>query len=402
VRIELLTIGDELLNGIIADTNAAWLALRLFEMGFEVQRCTTLPDEMSLLSREMRAIAERCDVCICTGGLGPTIDDLTVDALATAADVPLIFDERAWQCALELYGDRTPPESNRRQARIPEGGQALYSEVGTAPGISVRVGDCLFLAVPGVPREMRWHMERYIDPILREMTHTPLSSRTLVFAGIGESSLAERVSKITLPSTVRVSYRTHMPENHVRLRSTDADALDEAQALITAAVPKWFVGEGKTSLTEHLLEQIRHRKLTLGVAESCTGGLLGARITQVPGVSDVFRGSVVCYANSAKKMLLGVREETLAEHGAVSEETAREMARGALERLETDIAVSITGTAGPGGGTAEKPVGTVCMAWLGPNLNESRRFQLRGDRERIRAIAVGLAQDRLRRWLNEQ
>ncbi len=400
MRIELFTVGDELLDGVVTNTHATTIGRALDDRGLSLDRVTTLRDDLPLLAREFAAAAARSDVCLITGGLGPTADDLTVDALAAAARVALVEDAQVWQDIVRIFGERTPAPQNRRQARIPEGGRALRSEVGTAPGIELRVGGCTFLAVPGVPREMSWHLDRHVLPAIDALggDTTRRHTRTLRFVGIGESDLEVLVQSASLPAGVEIGYRTTMPENHVRLRGTDPEALQVAVDVLRAVTGDRFVSED-LDLVEAVLGQLRARGLTLGAAESCTGGLLGALITDVPGASSVFVGSIVSYADRVKAGVLGVDEAILADEGAVSEACAAAMARGARATLGCDIAVSITGIAGPDGGTPDKPVGTVCFGWQGPDLDRVQTRRYRGDRDRVRRMAAGHALDTIRRHL---
>lgn len=397
MRVELLTIGDELLDGVIADTNSAWLCEAIGQIGGQVQRVQSVRDNLDVLVDLLRDISARADVCICTGGLGPTPDDLTVDALAVAGGSRLQHDDAVWNDIVTMFSGRTPSENNRRQARIPEGAEALRSTVGTAPGIRIRIGTCTVFALPGVSREMKWHYETYISPFLHTLVECPTVTRTLKFAGIGESTLAERIGELVCPPGTDVLYRTHLPENHVRLRATDESTLNAFAEMVIGVAPEAYLGDQALSLPAATLASCRRHGLTLGTAESCTGGLLGAHLTEVSGASDVYVGTVVSYSNSVKETLLGVEPQIIASHGAVSEETARAMASGAQIALGCDIAVSITGIAGPTGGTADKPVGTVWIAWAGPGLDDAKLRIFRGNRQRIRRLAMGYALDRIRR-----
>lgn len=396
MRIELLTVGDELLDGTIVDTNGNEIAGALHAIGLDLARAIRLPDRIGPLVDELRAIAARADVCICTGGLGPTDDDLTLDALAAAAGVERAHDARAWDHIVAIYGERTPPESNRRQAQIPVGARCLYSEVGTAPGVELQIDGCRFFALPGVPSEMRWFVQRYLVPALTG-AETP-RMRTLRFTGLGESTLAEHIAAAGVPDGVEISYLAKLPEVHVRLRGPDVAALDAAVAAIRAETGDRFVGEGDMGLAAATIDACRAAGYTLGAAESCTGGLVGAMLTDVSGASAVFHGSIVSYANTVKEGVLGVPAAVLETDGAVSEACARAMANGARAALRCDVAVAITGVAGPGGGSPDKPVGTVWFAWAGPGLDgRVKRVQFRGDRARVRSLAAAYAIDVIRR-----
>ncbi len=400
MRIELLTIGDELTDGRTVDTNASALGRALSELGLVVERITTLRDDREVIAAEMRAIAARSDVCIASGGLGPTSDDLTVEALADAAGVALEHDEASWSHIRAVFAPKEPPGGNLRQARVPAGGRALATEVGTAPGIALDTGGCTFFLLPGFPHELRWHLDRHVLPALRARRGGPsLQVRTLLFAGIGESALAERIVPLGLPETLRVAYRVRPLYIEVKLTGTDTGALDDAAARVAAAGRSDYLGDGATGLVELVLERCRARGLRLGAAESCTGGLFGAACTDVAGASAVFAGSIVAYANDVKTASLGVSAELLERHGAVSEACAAAMVAGARRALGCDVAVAITGIAGPGGGTADKPVGTVCLGYAGPGFERTETIRLRGDRERVRLRSVARALDGLRRSL---
>lgn len=403
-RIEVLTIGDELLDGSVIDGNGAHIGAALAAHGRAVERAERLPDRLDVLVPALKAIAARADVCICTGGLGPTDDDLTLEALARAAGVERAFDAAAWARIEQIYGARTPPARNRRQATLPAGARPLYSEVGTAPGVELRIDGCRVFALPGVPREMRWFMQQHVLPALAAGTRR---TRLLRCVGRGESTLQEVLDDVPLPAGVEVAWLTPLPEVHIKLSGDDPAALDAAAAAVRGALGDVFVGEGEMGLAAATIHACAAAGWHIGAAESCTGGLVGAALTDVSGSSAVFDGSIVSYANTVKHGVLGVPLWILdsPKYGAVSEECARAMALGAREVLGVDVAVAITGIAGPGGGSDAKPVGTVWFAWAGlpaeagaiaePTVAERRRF--RGDRERVRIQAMAWAIDRIRR-----
>ncbi|MEE2757579.1 MAG: CinA family nicotinamide mononucleotide deamidase-related protein [Myxococcota bacterium] len=397
MHVELLIIGDEILDGTVIDENSAWLGAFLNGKGLRVQRRTTVPDDKGAITAALKQIIGRADLCICTGGLGPTDDDLTLDAVATVTQDELIFDKRVWDQILTRYAGRPVPENNRKQAYVLKRGSTLVSEVGTAPATRTDVSGCTLYVLPGVPMEMKWHCKTYLTQYLDELGIPNWHKRTLRFTGIGESRLAAKITELKLPSSLIISYRTASPENHLRLRSLNVDDLSEAIAKIQSALTHTFIGFDEMSLAHALVARLESRGLTIGTAESCTGGLIGAELTSVPGASAVYMGSIVSYSNSVKSGQLGVTEMDLIEHGAVSEVVAAQMAKGASEALGTDVALSVTGIAGPGGGSIEKPVGTVCFGWYGPDLAETTRVRFRGDREQVRRRAVGFALDRLRR-----
>lgn len=404
MHIEILTIGDELLDGLTVDGNAARLGRMLDPVGLRVCRRTSVRDRIPDIVAALQEIAARAEVCIVSGGLGPTSDDVTVDALAEAAGVELVDDPEVWARIVARFDGRAPTANNRRQARIPRGGRALQSDIGTAPGIEFDLGRCRIYLLPGVPREFHWHVDTYIVPALSERTgeRLPPLSRILRFVGIGESAIGARIERLSLPPSLLVAYRVRDLDIEVRVRGSDPAQVADAAARIAAAGQETFVGEGDASLVEVVLELCRRDGLTLGTAESCTGGLVGALLSAVPGASDVFRGSVVAYANQVKNQVLGVPTTVLDTHGAVSEPCAAAMAAGARRVLGCDIALAITGVAGPGGGTPEKPVGTICLGWAGAGLDRVATVQLRGDRDRIRLLSAARALDGVRRGLSRQ
>jgi nicotinamide-nucleotide amidase len=396
VRIELLTIGDELLDGVIADGNAAWLGRALDAHGHRVTARTSVRDDIERIAATFKQIAQRADVCIVSGGLGPTDDDLTVDALCVAAGVDPQFDPAAWARIEARYGDRPIPPQNRRQARHPKGGELLPSTVGTASCVVAQLGECQVFCVPGVPREMRWHFETHIAPRLRPGPDQR-ARRIVRFALIGESTIEARIAAANLPDGVELAWRTCGPINEVKLRGP-ADAVDAAVSAIRQALPMSHL-DGHPTLAHATVAALKARGLTVGTAESCTGGLVGAALTDVPGASAVFEGGVISYANAVKQGVLGVPADVLEQQGAVSEACARAMAQGARAALGVDIAVAITGIAGPGGGTPHKPVGTVWFGWAGGGLDAVRRVHIKGERSRVRAFAVAHALDHIRRGL---
>jgi nicotinamide-nucleotide amidase len=413
-EIELVTIGDELLLGFTIDTNGAHIARRLAEQGIAVVRRAAVGDEMGIIVAALREALERTGAVITTGGLGPTSDDLTRDAIAEVFGREMLVDEPhlAWmQERWRKRFGRDMPESNRRQAMLPSGARKLDNQHGSAPGIFIEDARSRFLvALPGVPREMRGMVEDTLLPLLRERGcggGECIQSLTLRTTGIAESLLQDQL-KGALPSTEREMQFAYLPGvEGVDLRLTvragnraEADAqLQRAAGSLRAIVGESIYGEDKDDLARVLLERCRTKGLRIAVAESCTGGLLGARLTSVPGSSDVFVGGVIAYANEVKQRDLGVAADDLNEHGAVSEPVVRQMAVGARERFGVDVALAITGVAGPDGGTAEKPVGLVWICAAIGDRVEPRRIQSWGDREEIRYRAAQAAMELARRML---
>jgi nicotinamide-nucleotide amidase len=413
VQIEILTVGDELLLGFTIDTNAAYLARALAEIGVEVVHRTTVGDDAVRIAHAVKVALERTGAVITTGGLGPTSDDRTRPAIAKLFGRELVRDdaivaqirERFWRMSSAKM-----PETNIVQAMVPVGARVLENRHGTAPALFLEDDSGRWVVMlPGVPREMRGLTNDTIIPLLRERigaASTAVVSRTIRTTGIGESALAERLGDLAggvdgLP----LAYLPGWAGADLRLTSnqlpadTAALALDAAAQKLREVVGEFAYGEGDDDLAELVLARCRERGLTIATAESCTGGLLGARITAIPGSSDVYQGGVVSYDNSVKTKLLAVRDVSLREHGAVSEQVAREMAEGCARALGTDIGIGITGIAGPGGDTPDKPVGTVWIVVTGVGETRTLGRVYVGDREEIRLRATQAALDQVRRGL---
>ena len=412
MRIEILTIGDELLLGFTIDTNAAHLARQLAELGIEVARRGTVGDSAEEIAAGVREAIERTGAVITTGGLGPTSDDLTKPAIAALFGRGMREDAEhvAWmQHRWRTVFGAEMPEVNRQQAMIPEGARKLVNRHGSAPGIWMEDDRGRWVAMlPGVPREMRGMLADELLPLLRERAgpdeRTVVVSRTLRTTGIGESKVAEVLGELAKgPPGMPLASLPSWEGTDLRLTARGRDAasaahaLDEAMARLRERLGAYVYGDAGTDLAAVVLEHCRARSLTIGVAESCTGGLLGARLTAIPGSSDVVLGGVIAYANRVKTEMLGVGAGDIEAHGAVSEEVARAMASGVRARLGADIGVGITGVAGPGGGTPGKPVGTVWIALDVRGDVSARRRAFIGDREEIRQRATQGALEMVRR-----
>ena len=399
--IEIVTIGDELLLGFTVDTNAAHLARELASIGMHIVRRATVGDESVQIARAVRDALERTGAVITTGGLGPTSDDLTKQSIAELFgrgmhidEAHLAWMEERWQKRFK----RPLPATNRQQAMIPDGAVKLENHHGSAPGIWLEDARGRWVAMlPGVPREMRGMLGDTLLPRLRaRLTHsTVVRSLTLRTTGVAESLLADQIeSEGGGPLGVSLAYLPSIAGVDLRLTVRNIPAEDADVALSTAAgrlrkcVGRSIYGEGEADLAAVVLDLCRARGFTIGVGESCTGGLLGARLTAIPGSSDVVRGGIIAYHNDVKMAQLGVDEATLREHGAVSEQVARQMATGARRAANATVGLAITGVAGPGGGTAEKPVGLV---WIAADIDgdvASRELRLWGDRDEIRHRAA--------------
>jgi nicotinamide-nucleotide amidase len=400
----IVTVGDELLGGDRTDTNARWLAEALTSASFRVREILSVGDaEEEIRDALARAEARGSGgVVIVTGGLGPTLDDRTREGAALHLGVPIDEDGTVLEALEARYRDRGYPELprlNRRLARVPRGARVLPNPVGSAPGLELpgRDGGAVVFLLPGVPAEMRALVRDAVLPRLDEllpMRPPPPAAEVVRTAGIPESELARQVEE-ALPGSlaVNVQYRPSVGgvELRVSARGPAApDRLREALAVLDPLLAPWRYGGRNATLEGSVLEAYRDRGWSLGAAESCTGGMLGSRLTSVAGSSAVFRGGVVAYDNRVKTGLLGVPASVLAEHGAVSGPAAAAMAEGARAALGADVGVSITGVAGPGGGSEARPVGTVWFGISGPGSppprTEVRRFP--GDREEVRRRAT--------------
>jgi nicotinamide-nucleotide amidase len=407
--IEIITIGDELLLGQTIDTNAAFLSEHLAAAGFRVTRRTTIGDDAEAITLAVSEALARTGVVITTGGLGPTRDDFTKPVIATLYGRELIVQNELLEKSRERWRQRgmEMPASNRSQAEVPEGAHVLPNRLGSAPGIAMEDARGLTIMLPGVPHELRDLTLREVIPFLlaskahaSRRTH-PMCYRIVRVTGLPESALAERIDDIV--DAIAPVSTAFLPDfSGVDLRMTSWGLFDAAESerrfdagekLLRERLGTHVYASGNEDIEIVIGRMLKEKKLTLSTAESCTGGLLGGRITKVDGASAYYMGGFVTYSNDAKIDLLGVSAETLQAKGAVSEETAREMAAGAAARMGTDAAISITGVAGPGGGTADKPVGLV---WTGVALNDvvkTRSFVFPGDRAEIRqrSTQMGLA-----------
>jgi nicotinamide-nucleotide amidase len=369
--IQLLLTGDELMSGDTVDSNSALIARELGSRGLAPGRRVTLGDDRRRLVGELALLVREADAVIVNGGLGPTIDDLTAEVVAEVAGVPLAEHAEAlahltqW-CAgrgLELN------QANRKQSLLPLGCELLHNPVGSAPGFCLQIGACLVLCTPGVPGELRAMLG---DLCARLGAHLPAPARRDVLRlqtfGLGESSAQQLIRDRCpdWPEEVTLSFRAGAPQLEIKLIVDDPahrPLRDHCRARLEALFGDHILGEGDTRIAARVIELARDQGLRVTCAESCTGGNIAAMLTAIPGSSEVFPGGFVTYSNALKASVLGVQEATLEEQGAVSEATVREMARGALLRADADLAVAVSGIAGPGGGSASKPVGTVWLAW---------------------------------------
>lgn len=380
--IEVIATGNELLDGTISDTNTQRLALRLRPLGLKIRRSSVVSDDPAEISRALAMAVSRSDIVVVSGGLGPTVDDLTLEIAAKTFGTKMVVSAAARRNVFRRIQrlKRKFNAGHEKQSLIPEGSEVLANEEGTAPAIEWKLGDRRIYFLPGVPREFDHVMNRHLLPAFA-LFKKPTAEFLFVLKifGVPESELNEWARRQKLPASVTLGFRTRLPENHLKLQVV-ARSETEARRKILPIAKKvqrqfgsLFFSMGEESFEEVMLSKLLKQKKQVAIAESCTGGLVSSMLTSVSGASAVLNRSFVVYSNRSKVELLGVKEETLKKYGAVSEQVAREMALGALKRSGVDKAVSITGIAGPLGGTKQKPVGTV---WIAVASGKSVRTQL--------------------------
>ncbi len=404
---EIVTIGTEMLLGDLVDTNTAWISQRLAALGVSMYRHTTVGDNTDRIIGALRDASSRADLVVTTGGLGPTSDDLTNACLGTLTGRPMVEYPEARRHIDEKFAKfgREPTQSNYKQALFPEGTELIPNPLGTAPGALVEWEGTLFTTLPGVPAEMKRMFEETLEPLIRERSDGSIVSKTLHFAGIGESALAERVQDFLDASDPTVAPLAG--QGRVRLRITTRAATEEealgkirpVEEEILDRLGEYFFGEDEETLESSVGRLLAERGATVALAESCTGGLISKRLTDVAGSSAYFVEGFVTYSNASKTRLLGVPEETIAGHGAVSEPVARAMAEGARRTSGADYGLSVTGVAGPGGGTDEKPVGLVYVGVADAEGATAEKLDLRAwarSRSSIRERSANRALDLLR------
>jgi nicotinamide-nucleotide amidase len=394
----VLSIGTELTRGELTNSNASWLSGELTAIGFEVIEQVTVDDNGPRIIAALGTLVRKARILIATGGLGPTTDDLTTEAVASALGVRLVRDATSLEHIRRRFEriGRSMTPSNAKQADFPEGADILPNAIGTAPGFGVRFGECAAYFLPGVPREMKRMFEEQVATRIRTLApNNHFQSRLRLF-GLPESVVGERLAGVesTFAGTT-IGYRAHFPEIEVKVLARGAslaaarDVCERATAEVRARLGAYVYGEAEDSFAGIVGRALRARGWTLAIAESCTGGLVGHMMTREPGASDFLLLDAVTYANSAKSRLLGVNEETIRWHGAVSSEVAAAMADGAKRVSGADVALSLTGIAGPSGGTEEKPVGTVYIALASPAAPTDVKHRVfTGDRLQVQTMAA--------------
>ena len=407
MRAEVISVGTELLLGQIVDTDAAYLSRLLPQFGIDLHYRVTVGDNEARLADAVRTALARADVVFTIGGLGPTTDDLTKETVAAVVGDEMVLHEQSAERLKAFFAARgiEMPEANLKQAMIPKRGRILANPLGTAPGAAFETGDKVVIVLPGPPREFTEMVDSQVVGYLRERVGEGaevIRSRVLRIAGLGESSIAEMVKDLLGGSNPTVAPLASLGEVHLRITAkaasaAEADAMiDEMDVRITSILGKAIFGRDEESLEKVVVATLIERNMTLATAESCTGGLVGSRITDVSGSSETFLVGFVTYSNQAKKELLGVDEQLLIEYGAVSEQVARAMAEGARRVSGADIAISVTGIAGPTGGTAAKPVGLVWMALAAADDTIAFEHRFSGSRMDIKLRASQAALNMLR------
>lgn len=400
----IISIGEELLIGQTVNTNAAWIASRLNELGVETNEILVITDNHYEILRALRESEERADMVLITGGLGPTRDDVTKHALCDFFDSSLVMDQQILKDVLQYFKKlgRQISDLNREQALVPDKAEALRNPYGTAPGLWFKKGEKIFVAMPGVPYEMKEMLSNQIFPRLEKLPRRQhIVHKSVLTHGIGESALAEKISgwEDELPDAIQLAYLPSMGIVKLRLtaKGQKKDLLKEAIvseiSKLKRLIPEYIWGYDDDTMEKAVGELLKTNDSTMATAESCTGGYIAHSITSIPGSSAYFKGSIIAYSNEIKIQLLNVAANMLEEHGAVSKEVAEAMALGVKKLFGTDYAIGVTGIAGPDGGTPEKPVGTTWIAVAGNNKIVCKKYNFADSRERniIRASRSALA-----------
>ena len=408
MQCEIISIGDELLIGQVVNTNAAWLGRELTGLGLEVRQVMVIPDQKDIIVEVLRRSIVHARWIFVTGGLGPTRDDKTKEALLSVFGGELVFHEATWQHLEKVYAQfgKKLNESHREQCHLPSTARILPNRTGTAPGLLFETTHCKVCVMPGVPFEMEHLMQTQVIPLIQSnFTGGTIIYRTIGTVGEGESVLALKIADIEdgLPEHIHLAYLPALGRVRIRVtgRGQDAVAISKQVEQITTAIvsriSEFVYAVEDIQIAEAVGRRLREMGRTLSVAESCTGGFLGHLITAIPNSSDYFLGGVISYSNQLKQSVLGIQAETLSEYGAVSEETVLEMASGAVKAFGSDYGIAVSGIAGPSGGTTEKPVGTVWVAVADKEEVQARKFTFGKDRLRNIELSAVYALDMVRK-----
>jgi nicotinamide-nucleotide amidase len=394
-KVVIVSIGDEILIGQINNTNAVWMAEKLNASGFSTVEITTISDDAGAILSTLERVGKIADLVVVTGGLGPTKDDLTKQTICRFFGSRLVLNEEILEHVRRFFAQRNKEltELNRRQAEVPDNCTPIHNELGTAPGMHFEKEGVHYVFMPGVPFEMKYIMESWVIPEMsRRLEPETIVQKTVLTHGLGESFLAERIAEWenALPPHIKLAYLPSPGRVRLRLRAIDSDRdklqkeIDEEIEKLKAIIPELIYGYDDDRMEEIIGVMLREKGETLATAESCTGGYIAHKITEIPGSSDYFLGSVVAYSNEIKRDVLGVSEKDLEDYGAVSEPVIRQMAEGVRRKFGADYALATSGIAGPGGGTPEKPVGTIWIALATPHKTIAKRYQF--GEHRIRNI----------------
>ncbi len=412
-NISIITIGDELLIGQVIDTNSAWMAQQLNAAGIAVLRRVAVGDSKSSIINALEEEQKYADAILITGGLGPTADDITKPLLCEYFGGKMVTNEAALQNVKYLFEQifkRPVTPVNIKQAEVPDCCTVIQNKRGTAPGMVFEKNNTVFVSMPGVPHEMHGMMEDDVIPMLKKRFGSSyIAHRTLITFGIGESNLSDMIQpfETALPKNIKLAYLPNIGMVRLRLTSSGTDkekldaAIDEQFSLLKKEVKEYLVTDEDEPMEKIVVKLLLKQNKTLGMAESCTGGYIAQLITSIPGSSACFKGSVVSYSNKVKENLLNVKENTLQQFGAVSGETVKEMAAGALDALKTDYVLAVSGIMGPGGGSVEKPVGTV---WIAAGTKEklvTQKLHFRFERQRNIQLTAVNALNLLRKLIIE-
>jgi nicotinamide-nucleotide amidase len=407
LTVQLLLTGNEIMSGDTVDSNSALIAQRLGELAIGVYRKVTVGDDVQLLQKELADMASMSDLIIVNGGLGPTVDDLTAGVLAAVAGVSIEEHPQALAHLQDWCGKRNLSlnAANYKQALLPAGALLIDNPIGSAVGFELTVGDCRILCTPGVPSELIAMMDIIVEDLEQRLQRP--SQRNIIRLqtfGLGESTAQQMImdSQLDWPADVDLGFRAGAPQMEVKLTIENSAARD-AQLQCKTRLENLFgdhiIGEGDTLLAQKVLELLRQNGKTLTTAESCTGGLIASMLTRIPGSSDGFHGGFVTYSNDIKQRVLGVSAESLATEGAVSETVVRQMALGAIADTDADYAIAVSGIAGPDGGSEDKPVGTVWIAWGSPEAIQTRCLCWPVERTLFQTMVAAAGLDMIRRML---
>ena len=408
MKAEIIAVGTELLMGEILNSNSRDIARELYNLGIDVYHQSVVGDNLNRVSKELETAFERADLVITTGGLGPTRDDLTKEAAAHFLKREMILDEESIRHLEDFFGSRGLPlnEGNKRQAYFPEGAKIIPNENGTAPACIIEFDEKVLVILPGPPREVIPLMEKYIIPYLEKRTGKVFISDIINISGIGEGHMEEKIMDI-IEAQENPTVAPYAKEHGLTLRVTASASTEQEARLLLEPVVKKICDRlgmdvyaiGDTTLEAVVASLLIKQNLSISVAESCSGGLLAGRLINYPGISKVFKEGFITYSNESKINTLGVDSKILSKYGAVSEEVAKQMAKGAADRAKSDVALSITGIAGPDGGTDEKPVGLVYIGLYLLGEVKVMKMDSWGSRDNVRRRSVSQALDMLRREL---